>query len=771
MSLADSVLLRSEEFINSGNRPQALQVLYEHVINNKAQLVHENSQEVMKRLVVLCLKEKKSRHLKDSLVQYRNICQNSHPEYVIEVFESFLKELKEMQKECEQEKKVEMEEEEEMSAEKAMLAALCGNVNSNNGNNSAVNAVKIVWEGYRVCVLDVIKNNVRFEELYEKAVMEAAEFCQRFKRKGEIRKLSDILRNHLHLANSKAGTFHSVNLGEEKSVERFLDILIEFELWQEALKTIEELQGLLSSNARESFYLERYYLMLGKLFEAHDNHLGEAICMSKLIMQGGKREEEIVDKFILSVICLREENSSNDNERIKFILGVNTIPTRDKLIVDIKKNGLLKHSSEAVSNLFNLFVVGINKMKEIDVCLKELRLSYKRYISFIHESFFRELVKFYRKVYNVLNLTKFVKDCLLKNSDCNEFDVEYWLQKENVVLDHSKNTIEWRSRLISRLDVAEIISIIRNIIQPKVEINLKKIKEEFSQEENEEPQMETFQTKQMKEMEMIEMENRKRRQEMEKRELEKLEKEKEIIEKQESIKYFKEQKNKLESVGIVLDKDVNVENFSRSEIENYLLKIQEKDQKETNEKMVKIGKRNDHLERAIRLEEKKFLLNNLNLENEKNKNYFIEKQKEKISSLKLKHEKDLNLKNKFSQINSIFSNYKSAIDEKRFEIYSKLKHENDLLKQKEIEKRELERKEFEKKEMERREIQRKEMEKRELERKEFERRESERREMERKEMEKREAEVKKPMAWRRSTATPSATLTSPVVATPVVASP
>ena len=57
-------------------------------------------------------------------------------------------------------------------------------------------SLKFLWEAYRT-VLDVLRNNQKLDELYRDACTKAFDFCLKYKRTVEFRRLCEILRNHI----------------------------------------------------------------------------------------------------------------------------------------------------------------------------------------------------------------------------------------------------------------------------------------------------------------------------------------------------------------------------------------------------------------------------------------------------------------------------------------------------------------------------------------------------------------------------------------------
>jgi translation initiation factor 3 subunit A len=112
----------------------------------------------------------------------------------------------------------------------------------------------------------------------------------KYSRKNELRRLGDLLRNHLANIPRFAHQAHSINLNNPKSLQRLLEIRFgflnaaaELELWQEAYRTIEEINNLLvmSKKPPKMFMMANYYEKLTKIFRVSSNHLFHAAAWNK----------------------------------------------------------------------------------------------------------------------------------------------------------------------------------------------------------------------------------------------------------------------------------------------------------------------------------------------------------------------------------------------------------------------------------------------------------------------------------------------------------
>lgn len=98
--------------------------------------------------------------------------------------------------------------------------------------------VKFLWESYCQC-LELLRTNAHVENLYHDIARMAFQFCLKYNRKTEFRKLCDKLRKHLEdicklpaqVANVSMSKPETQQLNLETRLHQ-LDFAIQMELWQ-----------------------------------------------------------------------------------------------------------------------------------------------------------------------------------------------------------------------------------------------------------------------------------------------------------------------------------------------------------------------------------------------------------------------------------------------------------------------------------------------------------------------------------------------------------
>lgn len=260
--------------------------------------------------------------------------------------------------------------------------------------------LKFLWEVYRM-VLDIFKNNARLEIMYQTTAHQAFQFCSKYARKTEFRRLCELLRNHLQNAAKFSSQMHAINLSDPETLQRHLDtrfeqlnVAVELELWQEAFRSVEDIHTLLSLSKRppKPIMMANYFEKLTRIFMVGDNFLFHAAAWSKYfnILRGSaaamsiagasKKDHPAVSEsdmtsaasfVLLSALAIPVISTSrsrgalvdadaartNKNARLTNLLRMNTAPTRAVLLKDALNKGLLQRCRSEIRELYNILEV------------------------------------------------------------------------------------------------------------------------------------------------------------------------------------------------------------------------------------------------------------------------------------------------------------------------------------------------------------------------------------------------------------------------------
>ena len=173
--------------------------------------------------VELSVDLRKGKSAKDGLYQYKNIAQNTNVGTIevqssqrpngalltslqlvlkkfIELAEKKVQEAQakadQVQSSLEPETQLNVEDlEATETPETILLATVSGEQSKDRTDRAIVTPwLKFLWETYRT-VLEILKNNARLEVMYQSTAHQAFDFCLKYTRKTEFRRLCELLRN------------------------------------------------------------------------------------------------------------------------------------------------------------------------------------------------------------------------------------------------------------------------------------------------------------------------------------------------------------------------------------------------------------------------------------------------------------------------------------------------------------------------------------------------------------------------------------------------
>ncbi|KAF2034522.1 hypothetical protein EK21DRAFT_108134 [Setomelanomma holmii] len=424
-SKPENTLKRAQELIGVEQQQAALQLLHEHVTSKRTRNSPIASLEpVMILFVELCVDLRKGKLAKDGLYQYKNTAQNTNVGTIELVFKRFI-ELAEQKVTEAQAKADEVQSTLETSTqtqniddleasetpESILLSTVSGEQSRDRTDRAIVTPwLKFLWETYRT-VLDIFKNNARLELMYQSTAHQAFQFCSKYARKTEFRRLCELLRNHLQNAAKFSSQMHAINLSDPDTLQRHLDtrfqqlnVAVELELWQEAFRSVEDIHTLLSLSKRpaKNIMMANYFEKLTRIFLVSENYLFHAAAWSRyynLLRQSAaavasgqspKKDNPAVTEadmtkaasfVVLSALAIPvistsrsrgalvdvDEARKNKNSRLTNLLAMSQAPTRAILFKDALSKGLLKRVRPEIRDLYNILEVDFHPLS---ICKK-----------------------------------------------------------------------------------------------------------------------------------------------------------------------------------------------------------------------------------------------------------------------------------------------------------------------------------------------------------------------------------------------------------------
>ncbi|CCE31079.1 related to translation initiation factor eIF-3 [Claviceps purpurea 20.1] len=420
----ENVLKRAHELIGVNQAPAALNLLHEHVTSKRSRNAPVVSLEpVMVLLVELAVEQKKGKLAKDALYQYKNISQNTNIATIELVLKKFI-ELAVEKVTAAQQKADEVQSTIEATAtssiddleatetpESILLATVSGEQSRDRTDRAIVTPwLKFLWEAYRT-VLDILRNNARLEILYQSTALQAFDFCLKYTRKTEFRRLCELLRNHVQTAAKYSTQMHAINLSDPDTLQRHLEtrfqqlnVAVELELWQEAFRSVEDIHTLLSLSKRppKNVMMANYYEKLTRIFLVGENYLFHAAAWSRyysllrqssvLVASGqGKKADnppasdadlqKAASFVLLSALAIPvistsrsrgamidfDEARKNKNSRLTHLLGMTQAPTRNRLFRDALSKSLLQRARPEIRDLYNILEVDFHPLS---ICQK-----------------------------------------------------------------------------------------------------------------------------------------------------------------------------------------------------------------------------------------------------------------------------------------------------------------------------------------------------------------------------------------------------------------
>ncbi|KAJ2157354.1 eukaryotic translation initiation factor 3 subunit A [Coemansia sp. RSA 552] len=385
----EMVLRRAEELINVGQPVTALEALYDALIGRRLRSANAgNTEPFIRKFVELCIEQKRGRQLKEGLTQYRNIVQHTNPESLGNVVEVMLDDITERvtaaQKNAAQVAVGLIEDlDEAETPENMILSLVSGEQNKDRADRAVVTPwLKFLWEAYRN-LLDILRNNARFETLYQSISNKAIDFCRTYERKTEFHRLCELLRSHLQTIAKYAHQQNSINMANPETMQLFLDThfhqlntATEMELWQESYRSVEDIHNLIQQSKRpikpqamanyfekltRIMYVAKNPLFLAAAWHRYYNYIHR---QTKIFTE--EQLQSVANNVLLSTLAVpiikpssrvlsaaARENKPR-TQRFTNLLFLRSAPTRVSLINDLISGDVLGRVLPELRPLYDL---------------------------------------------------------------------------------------------------------------------------------------------------------------------------------------------------------------------------------------------------------------------------------------------------------------------------------------------------------------------------------------------------------------------------------
>ena len=432
----ENALKRADELILVGQSSLAFQNLHDLIMSKRLKYNQVNYENIMLRYIALAVNMKKGRNAKEALTQYRNQTLFSNTNSFEQVMLKFV-EYAESKVPSDLHMASEVEDLDSSDAPESIIERILngeddcesGFVNAPDSEDSSTTAIRFLWEAYRIS-LDIVRNNAKLETFYRLVATKAFEFCGKYGRKSEFRRLCDVLRNHLSqiIKTTPSNMPHTgISLLNQESLTlqmhiRFtqLNTSIHLEVWPEAFKSIEDIYELLCINPKGAVdpqLMINYYEALTKIFRVSGNSLFLAAAWNKYLSFVGSQQETLPqaklqelttctllsalsvpihtlssspfrDLLNESVVDYQESQLSRDS-KITAIMGLSKIPTRDQLISEASSLHYWNHVDADVKMLYEILSMSLATESPFAISEKLLatlsRLNAKQlYAQFMH---------------------------------------------------------------------------------------------------------------------------------------------------------------------------------------------------------------------------------------------------------------------------------------------------------------------------------------------------------------------------------------------------
>ncbi|CAG9760936.1 unnamed protein product [Ceutorhynchus assimilis] len=450
----ENALKRANEFIEVGKPARALDTLQEVFRNKKWAYNWSESvlEPIMFKYLDLCVELKKSHIAKEGLFQYRNMFQSVNVGSLENVIRGYLRmaeERTENAREQSAQAVIDIDDLDNLATpESILLSAVSGEDAQDRSDRTILTPwVKFLWESYCQC-LELLRTNAHVEHLYHDIARMAFQFCLKYNRKTEFRKLCDKLRKHLEdicklpaqVANVSMSKLETQQLNLETRLHQ-LDYAIQMELWQEAYKAIEDINNLMNLSKKMPVpkTMANYYQKLAMVFWKAGNNLFHAAALFKLLQLSKEMKKNITPEELQKMACRvllatlsiplpsahpefdrfieTDKSPLEKAQRLAILLGLTQPPTRASLLKDLIRVNVINLATTQLQDLYNCLEVDfdpLNLCPRVNTVIDYIQTdengtALQQYIVALQDVTLVRLVRQVAQVYQTIEFARFLE--------------------------------------------------------------------------------------------------------------------------------------------------------------------------------------------------------------------------------------------------------------------------------------------------------------------------------------------------------------------------
>ncbi|XP_058450092.1 eukaryotic translation initiation factor 3 subunit A [Malaya genurostris] len=461
MQRPENALKRANEFIEVGKPARALDTLQEVFRIKKWTYTWSESviEPIMFKYLDLCVELKKSHIAKEGLFQYRNMFQLVNVGSLENVIRGYLKMAEERTEAAQQQSSqaiLEIDDDLDNLAtpESILMSAVCGEDAQDRSDRTILLPwVKFLWESYCQC-LELLKVNSHCENLYHDIAKMAFQFCLKYNRKMEFRKLCEKLRKHLEDISKVSSQTANVSISKPETQQlnldtrlHQLDCAIQMELWLEAYKAIEDIHGLMSLSKKTPMpkTMALYYQKLAMVFWKAGNQLFHAAALLKLFqlsrdMKKNVTQEEIqrmTSHVLIATLAIplpsahpefdrfieTDKSPLEKAQKLAVLLGLQQPPSRASLLKELLRLNVLQLAAPQFQNLHRWLEIEfdpLNLCTHVQGVIEEITADenspYTQYSQALQDVTLVRLVRQVSQVYQSIEFSRFLALAKFANS-------------------------------------------------------------------------------------------------------------------------------------------------------------------------------------------------------------------------------------------------------------------------------------------------------------------------------------------------------------------